>query len=445
MSNAFKRFEFNNTMLDAIEKVGFTHPTMVQERVIPRIMKGSNVVAQSATGSGKSHAFLLPLIYNIDGTKKTPQVIVMAPTRELAKQLDNMARKVLESFDDISCRAFIGGTEMKRDEERARQNPQLVIGTPTRIKDLIDNQALDIHSAKSVVIDEADLMVDLGFMADVDYISNRISTASQFLVFSATIPEPVKHFMEKYIGETEIIVIDTPLNKASIHYSLVPVKGSSRLEKTLELTKNITPYIGLIFANSRERADELYAYLKEAGLNVGLFHGGLKPRERTQEIKKIENLDYHWIVASDLASRGLDFDGASHVINYDIPKQIEFFTHRVGRVGRGQYSGVAITLYEPSEQNQIDQLEGKGYVFNHEDIRGGELKEIKDRTMRAGRNKRSKTNKTQNYKVRSPKKVKPGYKKKIKFQKEELERQERRRYAKAKSRNEKKRNKKDNK
>ncbi|CEA00005.1 DEAD-box ATP-dependent RNA helicase CshB [Jeotgalicoccus saudimassiliensis] len=445
MSNAFKRFEFNNTMLDTIGRIGFTHPTMVQERVIPRILKGSNVVAQSATGSGKSHAFLLPLIYNIDETQKTPQVIVMAPTRELAKQLEGMAKKVLESYEEISCRAFIGGTEMKRDEERARQNPQLVIGTPTRIKDLIDNQALDIHAAKTVVIDEADLMVDLGFMADVDYISNRISTASQFLVFSATIPEPLKHFMEKYIGETEIIVIDTPLNKASIHYSLVPVKGTGRLEKTLQLTQNITPYIGLIFANSRERADELFAYLKEAGVNVGLFHGGLKPRERSQEIKKIENLDYHWVVASDLAARGLDFDGASHVINYDIPKQIEFFTHRVGRVGRGSYSGVAITLYEPSEENEIDTLEEKGYVFNHEDIRGGELKSIKDRTMRAGRSKRSKTNKSQNYKVRAPKKVKPGYKKKIKFQKEELERQERRRYAKAKSRNEKKRNKKDNK
>ena len=199
----------------------------------------------------------------------------------------------------------------------------------------------------------------------------------------------------------------------------------------------------MIFANSRERADELFSYLKESGINVGLFHGGLKPRERTQEIKKIENLDYHWVVASDLASRGLDFDGASHVINYDIPKQIEFFTHRVGRVGRGTYSGVAITLYEPSEENEIDLLEKKGYVFNHEDIRGGELREIKDRTMRTGRSKRSKTNKTQNYKVRSPKKVKPGYKKKIKFQKEELERQERRRYAKAKSRNEKKRKQKD--
>src|SRR5699024_2822943 len=222
-------------------------------------------------------------------------------------------------------------------------------------------------------------------------------------------------------------------------YSLVPVKGSSRLEKTLQLTQNITPYIGLIFANSRERADELFSYLKESGINVGLFHGGLKPRERTQEIKKIENLDYHWVVASDLASRGLDFDGASHVINYDIPKQIEFFTHRVGRVGRGTYSGVAITLYEPSAENEIDLLEKKGYGDKHEDIRDGELREIKHRTMRTGKSKGSKTNKPQNYKVRSPKKVNPGYKKKIKYQKEELERQERRRYAKAKSRNEKNR------
>lgn len=445
MSNAFKRFGFNTTMLDAIEKIHFTHPTLVQERVIPRILKEKNVVAQSATGSGKSHAFILPLIYNINADKKAPQVIILAPTRELAKQLESMANGVLESYPEIKGRAFIGGTEMKRDEERARQNPQLVIGTPTRIKDLIDKQALDIHSATAIVIDEADLMVDLGFMEDVDYISNRVSGTSQFLVFSATIPDPLKHYMEKYIGETEIIVIDTPMNKASIHYSLVPVKGSSKMEKTLELTKAITPYIGLIFANSRERADELFAYLREGGMKVGLFHGGLKPRERTQEIKKIENLEYHWVVASDLASRGLDFDGASHVINYDIPKQIEFFTHRVGRVGRGSYTGVAITLYEPSEENLVNLIEKKGYVFNHEELKNGELQEIKDRTQRSSRTSRSATNKTQNYKVRSPKKVKPGYKKKIKFQKEEIERAERRRFAKAKIRTVKKKNKKDNK
>lgn len=445
MSKAFKRFEFDDTVLNAIEKIGFTHPTLVQERVIPKVMKGQSVVAQSATGSGKSHAFLLPLIQGIDHEKKSTQTIILTPTRELAKQLENMAKKVIAHLEGVTVRAFIGGTDLKRDEDRANQQPQIVIGTPRRVRDLIDNQALDIHNANNIVIDEADLMVDLGFMDDVDYISNRISNQSQFLVFSATIPEPLKHFLEKYIGETEIIVIDTPKNKGSIHYSLVPVKGSSKLEKTLELTRTITPYIGLIFANSRERADELYAYLKEEGINVGIFHGGLKPRERSQEIKNIEGLKYHWVVASDLAARGLDFDGASHVINYDIPKQIEFFTHRSGRVGRGTYTGVAITLYEPSEENLINELESKGYIFNHEDLRGGELKEIKDRTTRKSRTNRSKTNKTQNYKVRSPKKVKPGYKKKIKYQKEELERQERRRYAKAKSRNEKKRKQRENK
>ena len=255
MSNAFKRFEFNNTMLDAIENIGFTHPTLVQERVIPRILK-AGMLLHNLQPQRKSHAFLLPLIYNIDESQKCRRLSLWHQ-RENLQDSSIIWRKSTESFDEISCRAFVGGTEMKRDEERARQNPQLVIGTPTRIKDLIDSQALDIHAANAIVIDEADLMVDLGFMEDVDYISNRISTDSQFLVFSATIPEPLKHFMEKYIGETEIIVIDTPLNKASIHYSLVPVKGSSRLEKHCT-TQNITPYIGLIFANSRERADELF-------------------------------------------------------------------------------------------------------------------------------------------------------------------------------------------
>src|SRR5699024_4762102 len=127
-----------------------------------------------------------------------------------------------------------------------------------------------------------------------------------------------------------------------------------------DLVQHVTPYIGLIFANSRERADELFDYLNSAGVNAGLFHGGLKPRERTKEIKKIRALEYEWVVASDLAARGLDIDGASHVINYDIPKEIEFFTHRVGRVGRGQYEGTAITLYTPDEEHLINLIENKG-------------------------------------------------------------------------------------
>lgn len=428
--NAFKRFNFDDTLLKAIDDIHFTHPTMVQERVIPKVISGKNVIAQSATGSGKSHAFLLPIISKIVQDDKSTQAIILAPTRELARQINQMTKDLLVSFPEIEAKVFVGGTELERDLRRADSQPHIVIGTPTRVKSLIDNSVLKVSDTKMIVIDEADLMIDLGFLEQIDQVSNAINSDAQFLIFSATIPEQLQTFLKKYVGNTEVIVIDTPKNKTSIHYSLIPVKGQDKKDKILKITKSVTPYIGIIFANSRERADELFEYLLENGINVGLFHGGLKPRERQKEIKKIENLEYHWVIASDLASRGLDFDGASHVINYDIPKEIEFFTHRVGRVGRGQYSGVAITLYTPDEQHLVDILEQKGYKFVHEDLIRGELKEIKDRKKRTNRSKQQASlDQDLSYKVRKPKKVKPGYKKKMQVKLQKLEREERKKHA----------------
>lgn len=432
MPQAFKRFNFDETMLQAIDHINFTHPTLVQERVIPRILKGENVVVQSETGSGKSHSFLLPLIYKVNAEINEPQAIILAPTRELARQLHDMTQNIIESYPEINMNLFIGGTDFKKDVEKAKKNPQIIIGTPTRIKELMEEQVLNIHQAESIVIDEADLMIDLGFLEDIDRLVSSIGHSAQLLVFSATIPGPLQAFLQKYIGQAETIVIDEPKNKQSIHYSLVPVKGDGKEAKVAQLTEVINPYIGLIFANSKERANELFNYLNNKGTKVGLFHGGLKPRERTQEIKKIRNLEYEWIVASDLAARGLDIDGASHVINYDIPKDIEFFTHRVGRVGRGQYTGVAITLYTPDEHHLVDTIESKGYHFNHEDITKGELVPIKERTKRKTRKKQdSHIGKDFTYKVRKPKKVKPGYKKKMASELTELKREAKRSHSKA--------------
>ncbi|MFC3418092.1 DEAD/DEAH box helicase [Salinicoccus hispanicus] len=433
MSSAFKRFQFSDQMLEAIERINFTHPTLVQERVIPKVSKRENVVAQSETGSGKSHSFLLPIVHEIDTDKSHTQSVILAPTRELAKQLYQMTNELLKSFPEISAAAFIGGTDIERDVVKAGKSPHIVIGTPTRIKDLRDKGGLNLHAVESLVIDEADLMIDLGFLEQIDSISSTVSDSCQFLVFSATIPEALRVFLRKYIGETEIIIIDQPRNKASIHYSLVPVKGDDKAGKVLALTKDITPYIGLIFANSKDRADELFEYLNSNGVNVGLFHGGLKPRERTKEIRKIRDLEYVWVVASDLAARGLDIDGASHVINFDIPKDIEFFTHRVGRVGRGEYKGNAITLYTPDEEYLVNALESKGYKFAHEDIRKGELVEIKSRTQRAKRKHQEDNLESQlSHRVKKPKKVKPGYRRKMKYELDTLKKQERLKHSKSK-------------
>ena len=437
--NAFKRFNFKEGMLEAIDNIHFTHPTLVQERVIPRILKGSNVIVQSSTGSGKSHAFLLPIINNIQVDEKKVQSIIVAPTRELARQLYNMTTDILESFPKIEAKLFIGGKDFERDKTRAENSPHIAIGTPNRLIELIHSSSLKVSEAKSIVIDEADLSIDLGFLETIDQISNAMDPSAQFLVFSATIPNELRHFLQKYLTHTEVLEIDNTRQKTNIHYSLIPVRSKDKNNKVLELTQSITPYLGFIFANTRERADELYEFLLENGVNVGLFHGGLKPRERKQMIHQIHNLDYHYVVASDLAARGLDFDGASHVINYDIPREIEFFTHRVGRVGRGEYTGVAITLYDPNEEDLIDQIEAKGFTFEHEDLINGQLKPIKKRNKRdTRRRKEVRLDEDVSYKVRKPKKVKPGYKKKMKQQLEQLIKDKRKQYA----QNQKRRNKK---
>ncbi|WP_052256411.1 DEAD/DEAH box helicase [Salinicoccus sp. YB14-2] len=435
MSHAFKRFNFDDNMLDAIKSINFTHPTLVQERVVPKIQRGENVVAMSETGSGKSHAFILPILESIDIDKHSTQSIILAPTRELASQLFQMTSELIGNYKDIKTSLFIGGTDFNKDAEKAKKSPQIIIGTPTRVNELMKDGVLKVHQTRTIVIDEADLMIDLGFLNDVDMLANTLHQEAQFLVFSATIPVMLQQFLEKYIGNVETIVIDQPKNKASIKYSLVPVKGDDKMGKVKELTEVINPYIGIIFANSKARADDLYDYLREHNMNIGIFHGGLKPRERTKEIKNIRELKYEWVIASDLAARGLDIDGASHVINFDIPKDIEFFTHRVGRVGRGQYEGVAITIYTPEENYLIDQLEKKGYHFEDEDVRQGELKPVKSRTSRVSRKKAEKNvAQNLNYKVRKPKKVKPGYKKKMSKELNDLKQQERRKYAKSKRR-----------
>ncbi|SDK80378.1 DEAD/DEAH box helicase [Lacicoccus qingdaonensis] len=435
MSHAFKRFNFDENLLKAIKSINFTHPTLVQERVIPKVQRGENVVAMSETGSGKSHAFILPILESIDVGKYSTQSIILAPTRELASQLFQMTNELIGNYKDIKTGLFIGGTDFNKDADKAKKSPQVIIGTPTRVNELMKEGVLKVHEAKTIVIDEADLMIDLGFLNDVDMLANTLHQEAQFLVFSATIPEMLQQFLEKYIGRVETIVIDQPKNKASIKYSLVPVKGDDKMGKVKQLTEVINPYIGIIFANSKSRADDLYDYLREHNMNIGIFHGGLKPRERTKEIKNIRELKYEWVIASDLAARGLDIDGASHVINFDIPKDIEFFTHRVGRVGRGQYEGVAITIYTPDENYLIDQLEKKGYHFEDEDVRQGELKPVKSRTSRVSRRKVEKdVAKNLNYKVRKPKKVKPGYKKKMSKELNELRQQERRKYSKSKRR-----------
>lgn len=440
-NHPFEKFNLEPSLLDAVKDLNFAQPTEIQSRVIPKIMKQVNLIGQSQTGTGKSHAFLLPLMNSINTEYKEPQAIIVAPTRELAQQLFDVASHLAKFKNEVSVKLFIGGTDIEKDRNRAKNQPQLIIGTPTRINDLAKNGDLHVHLASYLVIDEADLMIDLGLIEEVDYVATRLDENAHIAVFSATIPKSLHPFLNKYLENPEYVEIEnTQKNKKNIEFYLIPTKGEAKVEKTLKLIDILNPYLCIIFCNSRDSADELAKQLAASGLKLGMIHGGLTPRERKQQMKRVRNLEFQFVIASDLASRGIDIDGVSHVINFDVPRDIDFFTHRVGRTGRGQYKGVAITLYSPDEEENVTLIEQRGYEFENVDIKDGELKAVKaHNTRRKRRNKDDHLTNELKHKVKSnKKKVKPGYKKKFKRDLDDLKLKERKQFSKQQSRQQRK-------
>ncbi|WP_374721675.1 DEAD/DEAH box helicase [Peribacillus tepidiphilus] len=421
--NHFERFSFNEYILNAIEELGFHKPTEIQERVIPAALKGTSIIGQSQTGTGKTHAYLLPITQRIDTEKQEVQAVITAPTRELAHQIYHEALKIAEHFPKeapLTVRCYIGGTDKQRTIEKLKTQPQLVIGTPGRIKDLVEEQALNVFTAKTLVVDEADLMLDMGFIEDVDKIAARMPEDLQMLVFSATIPEKLKPFLKKYMENPKYVQVDPKQATAEkIEHVLIPARHRDKIQLLHDVLVLYNPYLAIIFTNTKKMAEEVAERLTEKGLRVGRIHGDLSPRERKKMMKQINNLEYQYIVATDLAARGIDIEGVSHVINFELPTDLDFYIHRAGRTARAGYSGIAATIYEPSDEDALNKLEKRGISFENRDIQNGEWIEIEDRNRRKNRQKQeSELDIKAKRLIKKPAKVKPGYKKK---QKEEIE------------------------
>ena len=417
MTKEFKDFNFKPFINKALKAMNFRQPTAVQERLIPVILKGKSVVGQSQTGSGKTHTFLLPIFEKIDSNGPA-QAVITTPIRELAYQIYDAAKQIAKfSQEPIIVHNYVGGTDKQRQIEKlSRNQPQIVIGTPGRILDLIRNQALDVHEVQQFVVDEADMTLDMGFLDDTDAIASSLPENWQMMVFSATIPEKLQPFLHKYMENPVIKVVkNQTIISDTIDNWLISTKGRDRNQLIYQLLTMGEPYLALIFANTKERADELTNYLRSQGLKIAKIHGGLQPRERKRIMKSVQNLEYQYVVATDLAARGIDIQGVSHVINDDLPSDLEFFVHRVGRTGRNGISGTAITLYEPNDERKIEELESMGIKFKPKAIRNGEVVDSYDRNRRMKREKihEKMDPKLQGMVNKQKKKHKPGYKKKI--------------------------------
>ena len=439
----FTEFNFKDYIQEALKDLNFVEATEVQEKLIPVVLSGRDLVGESKTGSGKTHTFLLPIFQELDEEADSVQAVITAPSRELATQIYQAARQ-LASFSEQEIRVanYVGGTDKARQIGKLESSqPHIVIGTPGRIYDLVESGDLAIHKAHTFVVDEADMTLDMGFLETVDRIAARLPKALQFLVFSATIPQKLQPFLKKYLSnpvmeqiKTKTVIADT------IDNWLLSTKGRDKNAQIYEISQLLQPYLAMIFVNTKTRADELQAYLTAQGLKVAKIHGDIPPRERKRIMNQVKNLDFEYIVATDLAARGIDIEGVSHVINDAIPQDLSFFVHRVGRTGRNGLPGTAITLYQPSDDSDIRELEKLGIKFTPKMIKNGEFQDTYDRDRRANREKTKEKLDTEMIGLvkKKKKKIKPGYKKKIQWAVNEKRRKTKRAENRARGRAERK-------
>ncbi|MFL2029061.1 DEAD/DEAH box helicase [Loigolactobacillus zhaoyuanensis] len=447
--STFKDFKLKPYILEALADIRFNQPTPVQEKLIPLIAAGRSVVGQSQTGSGKTHAFLIPIFNQLQAKNFAVQAVITAPSRELAEQIYQAAEQIASfSPEPLHIQQYVGGTDKQRQIDKLHHHqPQIVIGTPGRILDLINSQALKSFTATTFVVDEADMTLDMGFLNEVDKIAATFPAQLQMMVFSATIPQKLEPFLRKYMNAPVIEEIPTEtVISPTISNWLVSTQGKDKNQLIYQLVKDSNPYLALIFANTKQRVNEIADYLTQQGLKVAKISGGLSPRDRKKTMRQIQNLDFQYVVATDLAARGIDIAGISHVINTELPADQEFFIHRVGRTGRNGLSGIAITLYEPGQEKEITELEKLGITFEPKQLKHGELVDGYDRNRRA---KREKTKKALEPKMvglvkKQKKQHKPGYKKRIRTAIQTDERQKRRIKQREDMRQQRKKNRDDN-
>ncbi|TWT08232.1 DEAD/DEAH box helicase [Planococcus sp. CPCC 101016] len=423
----FNEYPFKPFLLEAVEKLGFTEPTPIQKEMMPHILKGSSAIGQSHTGTGKTHSFIIPIVERIDVSKQEVQAVIAAPTRELGTQIFNELQKLVVG-SGIEVKSFIGGTDKQRSINKLKTQPHIVIGTPGRLKDLVKENALLVHTGKILVVDEADLAFDLGFIEEIDQVAGKMQDDLEMYVFSATIPEKLKPFLKKYMeSPVHVKIGDKRPTADGLDFYLVPVRSKKKMERLQDVMKVINPYLAIIFVNTRTNADYVADQLAKEGIRVGRVHGDLAPRERVKMMRQIRDLEYQYIVATDLAARGIDIQGVSHVINYELPEDLEFFIHRVGRTARAGMKGVAITLFKPEDDDAIVRIEKMGIPFQQKDIVKGEFVDLKERHSRTTRTRKvNEADAKAKTMVHKPKAVKPMYKKKMKWKMDEIKKAERR-------------------
>ena len=346
----FNELKINFEVCELLKRQGIIDATPVQEKVIPTARTGRDLIVQAKTGTGKTLAFLLPTFERI---KKIPvtQALIIAPTRELATQISKVAAqiaKILELETILIC----GGQDVEREKNKLRHSPQLIIGTPGRLLDHLRRGTIKLSSANKIVIDEADELLKLGFIEDVENLLRETASDRQLILCSATMPLRIRQLAADFMSKPQEIFIEPKtVTLENINQVIVKVKP----EKKILTAEN--PYLAIIFCATKETASKLALELAAQKFSVDELHGDLTQQQRNFVMKKFREASIQFLVATDIAARGLDVEGITHVISYDVPRDVETYIHRIGRTGRAGQSGTAITLVTNDEIDRLRRIE----------------------------------------------------------------------------------------
>lgn len=342
---------------DNLKKDGILTPTPVQTKAIPIIMSDRDLVAQSQTGTGKTLAFLLPVIEKIKINSSYVQALVITPTRELTLQVAQEAKKRADSLG-IRVASVYGGQQLDRQIGKLHNPPHIIVGTPGRLLDLVRRKILSLAGVSMLVLDEADQMLHLGFLDDVETIMHLTAHKHQTMLFSATIPPKIRALAAQYLNKPANISIQSSnVTLDEIRQIVIELNEEEKLNKLCELIDQYQPYLAIVFCHTKQRAMDLSSALSQRGYLVDELHGELSQAKRQQVMRKFSSAKLQILVATDIAARGLDIEGVTHIFNYDIPHDVEWYIHRIGRTGRAGETGMAITFVIPEERAYLRLIE----------------------------------------------------------------------------------------
>lgn len=341
----FSDLDLKPEIQKGLQKLGYSDLTPIQEITFPHIISGRDIIALAETGSGKTSACGVPVLERVEPHENVVQALVMVPTRELALQYVG-AMSDIAKFTNISCFAVYGGFSIETQKAKLLHGVQVLIATPGRLIDLLYNSPLNLSQVRTLILDEADEMLNMGFITDIEFIISCLVHEHQTLLFSATMPKEIKHLARKYLKDPELLELNVEqVAPESLRHEFLQVSGRRKFEALLDYLREKKPTQTILFCNSRRNCENLFKHLGDEVKNIEMIHGGMEQSRRSVIFNKFKKKQTDIIVATDIAGRGLDFSHVSHVINYDFPGSPQAYTHRTGRTARMGREGTALTFF----------------------------------------------------------------------------------------------------